>query len=124
MIKGTILLESLRPDAKLTGFRFVVTEVSRGRPSLSPQQVAAGIPSIWSAIEFQLEDDRAGELALALSEALSPGWYANFSSNTEVVVVYRSRVFRYPRGDTQRRTEAQAYGRSIGVPDHQLDWSE
>lgn len=124
MIRGTILLESLRSDAKLTGFRFVVPEVSRGRPRLSPQEVAAGVPSVWSAIEFELEDEKAAELTQVLSERLNPGWFANLQSDTETIIVFEGRVFRYPRGDPRGRAEAQAYGLSLGIPDYQLDWPE
>jgi hypothetical protein len=33
-------------------------------------------------------------------------------------------VFRYRRGDEAGRAEAVAYGRSVGTPEHQLDWEE
>ena len=125
MIQGTLILESLREDTTLRGFRFVVREIGRGRARLSEQQMAAGFPDVWSSIEFELEDERAPELAPALSGALdSIGWYANFSSETEVFISFPGRVFRYPRGDHDGRAEAQAYGRALGIPDHQLDWSE
>ena len=61
----------------------------------------------------------------ALSKVLeSIGWYANFSSPTETYIVYPGRVFRYPRREPQGRAEAQAFGRTLGIPEHQLDWSE
>ena len=125
MMKGTIILDSLREDASISGFRFVVREIGRGRVKLSPQQVAAGLPPVWSAMEFELGEERAEELAKSLSGALDPiGWYANFSSPTETFFVYPNRVFRYLRGDSQGRAAAQAHGRTLGIPDHQLDWSE
>jgi hypothetical protein len=125
MIHGTIILESLRPDATITGFRFVVREIGRGRPKLSPQQAAAGIPGVWSEIQFELEEEKAGELAETLSRTLDTlGWYANFSSETETYVIFPGRVFRYSRGDPQHRAEAQAHGRALGIPEHQLDWTE
>jgi hypothetical protein len=40
------------------------------------------------------------------------------------VVVYADRIFRYRRGDRHGRDEAVAYGRTVGVPDHQLDWRD
>lgn len=52
------------------------------------------------------------------------GRYVNFSSDSETFVVYRGRVFRYPRGDAAGRAEAQAHGRAAGVPESQLDWTE
>ena len=124
MIKGTIILESLHEDASLTGFTFTVREIGRGRPRLSERQLEANFPDVWSAIEFELEGERAGELVEALSKALNPGWYANFSTDTETFIVFPGRTFRYPRRDHDGRAEAQAYGRTLGIPDHQLDWTE
>ena len=56
--------------------------------------------------------------------AADGGWYADFTSSDHHVVVFAGRVFRYRRGDAAAQAEARAYGRSLGVPDHQLDWSE
>jgi hypothetical protein len=39
-------------------------------------------------------------------------------------VIYPGKVFRYERGDSAGRAEAQAHGRTMGVPEPQLDWSE
>ena len=66
-------------------------------------------------------DPLASELAGRL---LSPGWYANWNSDTEATVVFPGKIFRYPRGDQAGREEAQAHGRSVGVPEPQLDWTD
>ncbi len=124
MLRGTLLLESLREDATLTGFDFAVTEIGRGRPTLSSAQISAGIPPVWSAVEFEVDDERGPELAEALARMLNPGWYVNFSSETETFIVYPGKIFRYPVRDPARRAEAQAFGRALGIPDHQLDWKE
>jgi hypothetical protein len=34
------------------------------------------------------------------------------------------KVFRYPRGDQAGRAEAEAHGRSVNVPEPQLDWTD
>jgi hypothetical protein len=125
VIRGTIILESLRAGTTLTGFPMVVREIGRGRPKLSSEQIAAGFPTVWSGLEFEMPEERGGELALALSRGLDTiGWYANFSSEAETFVIFPGRVFRYPRGNPQQRAEAQAHGRTLGVPAHQLDWTE
>jgi hypothetical protein len=65
MIEGTLIAESIRVGAELSGVRLTVRKISRA---------ASG------------------------------------------------RVFRYPRGDSAGRAQAAAYGRSVGVPENQLDW--
>ena len=52
------------------------------------------------------------------------GWYCDFRSPSETFVVFAGRVLRYPRGEKDGRAEAEAYARSGGVPESQLDWPE
>jgi len=40
------------------------------------------------------------------------------------MVVFAGRVFRYRNGDVAGRAEVADYARSVGVPEHQLDWPE
>ena len=83
-----------------------------------------GQPSTWTFIDFEGDDDDADALAQALAECLQAegGWYANFRARQEHVVVFANRIFRYQTGDEAGRAEAVVYGRSVGVPEHQLDW--
>jgi hypothetical protein len=77
-----------------------------------------------AAHRFEAEERDAGLLADALAKVLDQqcGWYTDFRTPEETFVVFSGRVFRYPRGDSRGRAEATAYGRSVGVPGHQLDW--
>jgi hypothetical protein len=62
--------------------------------------------------------------AILADSLLSPGWYANWNSDAEATVVFPGKIFRYPHGDQAGRAEAQAHGRSVGVPEPQLDWTD
>jgi len=42
----------------------------------------------------------------------------------ETFVVFADRIFRYRRGDPAGRAAAERHGRSVGVPEAQLDWPE
>ena len=80
-------------------------------------------PPVWTDIYFEADEKDADDLAAKLADALDAhGWYADFRSATETVVVYRHKIFRYPRGNAAGRAEAVAHGRAHGVPGHQLDW--
>jgi hypothetical protein len=120
MIEGTLIAESIRAGAELDGVRLVTRKISRSAAG----DASAGQPELWTLIEFEAGDPDADLLANALAKVLDRqhGWYADFHSPDETFVVYSGRVFRYPRGDSAGRAEATAYGRSVGVPDHQLDW--
>jgi hypothetical protein len=123
MLQGALIAESLRlgVEVKVDGLR--LTRLIRRDVSATtvPSQ-----PGTWTFVEFEADDDRTDELAGRLAAALREegGWYANFSVAGDHVVVFADRVFRYAKGDAAGREEVQAYGRSVGVPDHQLDWSD
>lgn len=111
MVSGTIIGESIRFGAALDGIPLTVRQIRRGGPEqLSPQQEAAGMPSRWTLIEFQIDDHDAPALASALADVLDDsGWYVEFRSPDETFVVFAGCVFRYGRGDERRRAEAEAY---------------
>jgi hypothetical protein len=52
------------------------------------------------------------------------GWYADLAVGDDHVVVFAGRVFRYSRGDQTGRAAAVECDRTIGVPEHQLDWTD
>jgi hypothetical protein len=122
MIEGTIIAESLTVGSTLAGIPLTVGEIRRAELPYDPP---AWQPRIWTGIEFAADDSSAQALASRFAEILAePGWYVNYSSAAETFVVYRDKIFRYPRGDAAGRAEAQAYGRAHGVPEGQLDWTE
>ncbi len=124
MITGCVIGESLRSGAvlELTGLR--VCRVTR----MDLTDSARGSqPPVWTVLEFESDAEDDAPLAQALADGLSPdgGWYADYRvGDKERVVVFAGRVFRYTGANDPRRTEAIAYGASVGVPEHQLDWKD
>ncbi len=119
-VTGTLIAESLRVGAQIEGVAFTTTKVARAAVG----DVAAGQPPIWTFIELEVSDDDAPLFASALEAALlgGGGWYCDLRSDEETFVVFAGRTFQYPRGDAPGRAAAIDYGRSVGVPDAQLDW--
>ncbi|BCY10411.1 hypothetical protein [Actinoplanes sp. L3-i22] len=120
MVRGRIVAESLRAGAALAVPGLELARVSR----VGVSAPGPGQPAVWTLLDVAAPAQRSEELAAALSAALSPdgGWYADFRAGAEHVVVYAGRIFRYEVGDEAGRGEAVAYGRSVGVPEAQLDW--
>ncbi|MFE2427752.1 hypothetical protein ACFXJ5_13495 [Streptomyces sp. NPDC059373] len=126
MITGCLIGDSLRAGAVFEPRRLRIRRITRLDVSAG---AASGQPQIWTVIDFETEDHEDQDvhgLAEDLAACLSAegGWYADFATGDERVVVFAGKVFRFPRGDEAGRAEAVAYGRSVGVPDHQLDWRD
>jgi hypothetical protein len=119
---GALIAESLSKNNPLDGMELLVHKISRADAG----DVRAGQPLTWTFIEFEVRDQVVPRLAEALSQSLdsSGGWYCDFRTDDETFVVFARRVFRYPRGEAEGRAAAEAYARSAGVPDAQLDWPE
>jgi hypothetical protein len=121
IIRGGIICESLKPGTVLEGYDLRITRWSRYEVRDVPDRQ----PAVWTLIEFEATDDASDALAHRLSKDLRlPGWYANWSSDTEAVVVFPDRIFRYKRGDVSGREAVKEYGRHCGVPEEQLDWDD
>jgi hypothetical protein len=121
-LTGALIAESLKVGAALDAVPLTARKISREDAG----DVSVGQPLAWTFIDFEAPLESADALAAALSETLDPklGWYCDFRSPDETFVVFAGRIFRYRRGDRTARAEAEEYGRSVGVPEAQLDWPE
>lgn len=120
MLRGAIVAESLRPGAVVDGVPLVVRKLERVDAGVEEQ------PRQWTLLWFEADEADADRLAAALADALEAngGWYADFHSDAEVIVVFARRIFRYRCGDDTERAKVANYARSVGVPEAQLDWAE
>ncbi|MEU0644853.1 hypothetical protein [Streptomyces umbrinus] len=120
MLEGVLIAESLRAGAQLTGIPLRITKLTRVEMTDPGQDQ----PRIWTLLDFATDALEAERLADQLASCLSStgGWYTDFHTSRETFVVFADKVFRYARGQAEGRREAQDYGRSVGVPEQQLDW--
>ncbi|WP_328350941.1 hypothetical protein OG800_06295 [Streptomyces sp. NBC_00445] len=123
VITGYVIGESLRSGAVFQPRGLRLRGIRRMDLSASATD---GQPSLWTFVEWETDADDVADVADALASTLEPsnGWYADFTAGDERVVVFAGKVFRYRRGDEAGRAEVIAYGRSVGTPEHQLDWAE
>jgi hypothetical protein len=118
MLNGLLLKESLTDTGGLDMLRITKTE------SWQVTNAAAYQPTTWTAVCFEVEESQASIIIEKLSRVLKPQWYINASTTSHVYVIFPNKIFTYRKGDSQQRVVARQYGRSIGIPDSQLDWSE
>jgi hypothetical protein len=139
MLKGRLIVESLKTGVDLEISDLCLVRLGRYDVSdsttpftdggVAPSGAAgsvAGQPPVWTFLDFEAPDERAGELAQALAAGLESklGWWADFIVAEDHVVVFADRVFRYRIGDHEAREQAVAWGRAAGTPEHQLDWGD
>ena len=89
MIEGTLIAESMRIEAELSGVRLVTRTITRAAAG----DAAAGQPELWTLIEFDAAEYDAEILANALAKVLGRrhGWYTDFRTPKETFVVFSSR---------------------------------
>jgi hypothetical protein len=122
MALGYVLVESMRAETRLAGLPLTLRKIERHPVrNATPNQ-----PSVWTTVEFDFPEEEADRLSDALAGVLDEhgGWYSHFNVDGETFVIFAGRVFRYTSGDKAARTQAEEYGRSVGVPESQLDWDE
>jgi len=119
MFSGLLIKESLRDRSVLDRLRIVKEE------SWDIDDAAEGQSPVWNVAWFEIEEDFIDEMTEALSEALEPGkWFLEISNDDTMIVVFPGKVFSYKKGDEAGREAVEEFGRSIGIPEHQLDWKE
>lgn len=119
---GYVLVEGMRPDARLDGLPFTLKKIQR----LAVENATPEQPPVWTSVEFEFPETAADRVAEALAGVLNEhgGWYSDFTVDGETFIIFADKIFRYASGDEAGRAEAAAYGRSVGVPEPQLDWGE
>jgi hypothetical protein len=119
MLTGLLLKESLQDESVLELVRITNTE------TWNVTNAAPNQPKVWTAVSFEAEGLHADEIAAAFSHAMkSEGWYLNFSFDNRVYVVFPRKVFKYMRGNQRARQQAIRFGRTLNIPESQLDWGE
>ena len=119
MLKGLLLKESLKDERILNRVRVTATE------RWDIQNAAEFQPAVWTALSFEINEDQAASFCEELSRALhASGWYVDAATAAQKYVIFPGKVFCYPRGDVLQRAAAQQFGRTLGIPESQLDWGE
>jgi hypothetical protein len=117
MFTGMLLQESLEDRTVLD--RLEVTKVETWEPG----ELGKPAGPIWTATFFEGDESDADETAELISRAMNdPYWYANVHLPTDEIVIFARKVFRYVRFDPGARKAPEDYARSLGVPEHKIDW--
>lgn len=119
MYKGLLIKESFQDRGVLDRLTIVKEDKWDVDNAVKDQS------SVWNVAWFEIVDEEIDEMVDVLSSALEKGkWFLEISSEDIMIVVFPGKVFKYQKGDLEAREQAKEYGRSIGIPEDQLDWKE
>lgn len=114
---GLLLKEGLKDETVLKYLMVTKTEIWNAENAEGDQ------PKQWTAIYFEVTKKKVNEAAEQLSRALKPkGWYLNIFGENIIFVVFPNKVFRYKKENISEKIRAIEYGKTIGIPENQLDW--
>jgi hypothetical protein len=119
LFTGLIIKESLSSD---TVFHTPGLKIVRSESWDVSGRIAAFQPATWNAIYIEGPEEKLDETAGILAQTMLPKWYANLSDSETEHVIFRGKIFRHRKGDKADAAEAIRYGRSLGIPEPQLDW--
>ncbi len=75
----------------------------------------------WTLHDVLIDEAFVSEVPRYIAEG---PWYIHFwgSENDDIMVVFRDKIFRATKGDKGSFADAVAYGKTIGIPEEQLDF--
>jgi hypothetical protein len=119
--QGIIIEESLEDKAVLKKLTTLKTKVE-------PVTLEHKTPWIktWTMHTVAFDETQAtnlcNEISHAIDKAHKGAWYADFKNLTHHYIVFSEKVFGVSQTDQDAYERAKEYGRSIGIPEYQLDF--
>ncbi len=112
--KGVIISESLEEPSLLNEFDVYKARISKRDQPIDDQ----GHNGRWHLYWLHTTDKQIE----ALSSQIKDGWYAHFWKDQRLVAVFHDKKFEFNSGDKSTWKEAVEYGKSVGIPQEQLDF--
>lgn len=116
---GTIIKESLADTQFLK-----MVKINKTR-KVHLDNPAPGQPSIWHLHTVTVEDGAINSVCEKTKYSINEGpWYVDFKSSEKIIVIFKNKIFKTKKGDTQEIIKIKEYGRSMGIPEKQLDFNK
>jgi len=118
--RGTIIEESLNDTSVLSDITILDTEVEQVTESFHTPWL-----TIWTLHHVEIPEEHGEEIAQRLSKDLEnehTSWYADFKNDKLHYIVFHNKIFRVDLANPTLYKEAKAYGLSLGIPEHQVDF--
>lgn len=106
---GTIVEESLKDNRLINELNILGVRVS----------LAEKPENRWHLYKVSIDETQIGSLA---QELKPEKWYMHFWHNDHVIAVFPNKTFRFLYSDQSTWSEAIEYGKTLGIPEEQLDF--
>lgn len=122
MFRGVIIEESLEDKSVLKRFPILETEI---------EQVAErfGTPWLkeWTLHTIEVPENKIASFAEEVQVALDGArhnWYADFKTDKTHYIIFKNRIFVIDRSKFDEYKAAEEYGVSLGIPPHQVNFTQ
>jgi len=117
---GTIIGESLADQDFLTKVKIVKTDIEPTTPEHQTPWLHQ-----WTLHTIEVSQPSAAKIAHELSLSLDEKhhWYADFKNDHHHYIVFSHKVFQVDRQHPEQYQPVVEYGKSLGIPEYQLDFS-
>lgn len=105
--KGVIITESLENPEFVNNLKIYKKEIL-GEDSDDP----------WHLSYVEVDEKTINELIKELKQ----GWYAHFWKGRDIIAIFKGKKFKFNFDDKLTWKDAVEYGKSIGIPEEQLDF--
>ena len=119
--RGIIIEESLEDPSVLSEVEILETKVV----PVGPEHKTPWLLQ-WTLHTVTFPEDKADWVANEISKSIDtqhPQWYVDFQNDTYHYIVFLMKVFKAELADTKTYEEAKKFGRSLGIPNEQLDFA-
>ena len=118
--KGVIIEESLKDKSILKKLNIISTEVEK----VTKKDKTPWIKQ-WTMHTVEIPENKIKLFSEKISKSLDPdhNWYADFKNKKYHYIVFRNKIFKVNRAKNDGYEKAKKYGRLLGIPEYQLDFS-
>lgn len=118
--KGVIIEESLDSRNILNEVKILETEVEPVTPRMKTPWLKQ-----WTLHTVEVLEKEAKVIAskIAKSLKLKEGWYADYKNDRYHYIIFRDKIFKVDRRKFSEYEEAKKYGVSLGIPEHQVNFT-
>jgi len=116
MWKGVIIEESLGDKSLLS-----LVKIISSRKTTLENESERGILTFHSV---ELEDSNLDEFIETAQKSIKDSFYIHICKDSEMIVIFRNKVFRFSSDNLEGLNEAREYGISVGVFKEQMPFEK